>query len=377
MAREESGAARHMTIGKHAVRSARRHSSIRKRVTLSIAAILTVGTTSAALWLRSDQPPIRRGTLASGTVKESPSVEPFGLPSPDLLRPLTATEAIVANAEKSLAVRSDSPAAPFVTRGDVITKMRALDCLAQAVYYEAASEGVDGGRAVAQIVLNRVRHPSYPNAVCSVVYQGSNRSTGCQFTFTCDGSLRRIPLTYLWSRARLIASEALAGRVFSPVGHATHYHADYVLPYWADSLDKVAVVSRHIFYRIRGASGASEIFSQRYSGVEPSPPLIPSTEVIEIALDIVTDSPAISALPPLPRVEEDRVEKLTVGSKIDAPSGSSLQADLSRGTLIIGEPTANVKKKTPNVAECQGDGPGKIEATRSQDLITVSDKRPC
>jgi spore germination cell wall hydrolase CwlJ-like protein len=107
---------------------------------------------------------------------------------------------------------------------------RALTCLTQAVYYEAASEGVDGGRAVAQVVLNRMRHPGYPASVCGVVYQGADRPTGCQFTFTCDGSLLRAPVQALWARSRKIAEEALKGRVFATVGHATHYHADYVLP---------------------------------------------------------------------------------------------------------------------------------------------------
>jgi len=77
--------------------------------------------------------------------------------------------------------------------GTALDQMRALTCLTQAVYYEAASEPDGGQRAVAQVVLNRVAHPAYPKTVCGVVYQGSERSTGCQFTFTCDGALARMP----------------------------------------------------------------------------------------------------------------------------------------------------------------------------------------
>ena len=160
-------------------------------------------------------------------------------------------------------------AAAFKLKADAVSRDRALECLTQAVYYEAASEGADGGRAVAQVVLNRMRHPAYPSTVCGVVYQGSERPIGCQFTFTCDGSLARMPVQSLWKQSQKIAEQALAGKVFAPVGHATHYHADYVLPYWADSLDKSIQIGRHIFYRLKSGLGASSAFRQRYGGVEP------------------------------------------------------------------------------------------------------------
>jgi len=72
-----------------------------------------------------------------------------------------------------------------------VDRLRSIDCLADAIYYEAGNEPVEGQRAVAQVVLNRVRHPAYPNSVCGVVYQGAARRTGCQFSFVCDGSLAR------------------------------------------------------------------------------------------------------------------------------------------------------------------------------------------
>ena len=148
--------------------------------------------------------------------------------------------------------------------------MRAQECLAQAIYYEAASESDAGQRAVAQVVLNRVAHRAYPSTVCGVVYQGSERRTGCQFTFTCDGALARRPSVSGWQRASRHAREALAGIVYAPVGTATHYHTLAVHPYWASSLDTIGVIGAHIFYRWKGAAGKPSAFTQRYGGGEPS-----------------------------------------------------------------------------------------------------------
>src|SRR6478672_9025686 len=175
---------------------------------------------------------------AGQTILASAAPQPLNLPPPDLLRPLSPEEAAKENSERPFVKRPDSAAAKFVLKAGGDNREKALNCLTQAVYYEAASEGPDGERAVAQIVLNRMHHPGYPASVCGVIYQGSERGTGCQFTFTCDGSLLRTPAPALWTRARKIAEESLDGKVFATVGHATHYHADYVLPYWADSLDK-------------------------------------------------------------------------------------------------------------------------------------------
>ncbi|MXP39191.1 cell wall hydrolase [Erythromicrobium ramosum] len=160
-------------------------------------------------------------------------------------------------------------ARPFYSPGTGITHARAAECLAQAIWYEAASESEAGQRAVAQVVLNRVAHPSWPSSVCGVVYQGSERSTGCQFTFTCDGSLARRPSGVSWARAQRIASEALGGSVYAPVGLATHYHTLWVNPYWASTLDHIGSIGAHRFYRNRGAGGQAAAFSNAYAGLEP------------------------------------------------------------------------------------------------------------
>ena len=162
------------------------------------------------------------------------------------------------------------PAARAFAAGTGSNLTRAQDCLAKAVWYEAASESEAGQRAVAQVVLNRVAHPSWPSSVCGVVYEGSERSTGCQFSFTCDGSLSRKARGASWTRAQQIAREALGGSVYAPIGHATHYHTLWVNPYWAKSLDHIGTIGAHLFYRNRGSSGQKDAFLASYSGVEPA-----------------------------------------------------------------------------------------------------------
>lgn len=145
---------------------------------------------------------------------------------------------------------------------------RSLQCLTEAIYYEARSESEDGQRAVAQVVLNRVRHPSYPNTVCGVVYQGSQRTTGCQFSFTCTGVMGPIGEPAAWDRARRIAAAALRGSVYRPVGLAVNYHTTAINPYWASSLRTQATVGAHIFYT-RPDSRSIEAFSQMPGNYEP------------------------------------------------------------------------------------------------------------
>ena len=198
----------------------------------------------------------------------------------NLVKPLTPEQAIEQNKERPFDATPDTPARQFKLRADEGSRGKAIDCLTQAVYYEAASESADGQRAVAQVILNRMRHPGFPSTVCGVVYEGSQLPTGCQFTFTCDGSLARTPIPALWDRAKKIAQDALAGHVFAAVGHATHYHADYVLPYWADSLSKQVQIGHHIFYRLKGGLGSDAAFSQRYAGKEPDLPPAPAAVAV-------------------------------------------------------------------------------------------------
>lgn len=153
------------------------------------------------------------------------------------------------------------PAAQPFRLGSALDASRDLECLTQAVYYEARGEGRDGQRAVAQVVINRARHPAFPKTVCAVVFQGAGRRTGCQFSFTCDGSMRRGVNQGAWNRARQVASEALSGSVYAPVGNATHFHTTGVSPRWRTSLIRVGQVGDHVFYRFGGRSGSSRAFA--------------------------------------------------------------------------------------------------------------------
>lgn len=190
------------------------------------------------------------------------------LGDPEPVAAIAATPTATTTGEAQTAATL-TPAGAYVFQGRTpLDGMRSLDCLAQAIYYEAASESEDGQRAVAQVVLNRVRHPAWPNTVCGVVYQGPMRAGGgCQFTFTCDGSLLRPAGGPAWGRARMLAAEALAGRAFAPVGLSTHYHTTAVFPSWAPRLTRTALIGAHQFYALPGQSGAA--FSVRYAGGEP------------------------------------------------------------------------------------------------------------
>jgi hypothetical protein len=169
---------------------------------------------------------------------------------------------------------------------------RDLECLTQAVYYEARSESARGQVAVAQVVMNRVKHPAYPKTVCGVVFQGSHRK-GCQFSFTCDGSMRARQDSRAWNKARRVAARVLAGAAIPDVGTATHYHTTEVAPSWGLQMRRVAQVGVHVFYK----------FSPRKKAVEMTDVVL--TAATEPVTDIrlmsaVTDVVATAAETPAP-----------------------------------------------------------------------------
>lgn len=186
---------------------------------------------------------------------------------------LPAEDARRMNAAVPLPTIPLTAARPFRFRGSEEDRRLALQCLATAVLYEAGDDTV-GQAAVAQVVLNRVRHPAFPGTICGVVYQGAQRSTGCQFTFTCDGSLRRAMSEAAWRRAREVADRALSGHVDESVGLATHYHTDWVYPYWSPALTKLARVGTHLFFGWPGSWGGPAAFRKAYRGAERQPSLL-------------------------------------------------------------------------------------------------------
>jgi hypothetical protein len=236
---------------------------------------------------------------------------------------------------------------------DSLAYRDAMTCLTQAIYYEAANEPEEGKRAVAQVVLNRVRHPAYPASVCGVVYEGWNEPV-CQFSFVCDGALLRAPMDSQWRQSLRVAGAALAGYVEKSVGTATHYHADYVLPRWAYTLGKVRQIGRHLFYRFPGRGGETASFTTRWSGHESIPriDLIGiEFETADLSSDVFSAGYATAATidPTDRRAEND------VGGRLDAtkswrpaiPDPVSASASYYASRSVQGE--------TSQVAQASGD----------------------
>jgi Cell wall hydrolyses involved in spore germination len=229
-------------------------------------------------------------------------------------------QARLINASMPFSTAPIAASRPFDLSGsDPLDRRRALLCMTQAVYYEAGFESLEGRRAVAQVVLNRLRHPAFPKSICGVVYQGA-RDPVCQFSFVCDGSLYRRPALGAWHEAEKIAAAAINGFVEKSVGAATHYHADYVAPYWAPRLAKISKIGAHIFYRWPGSWGSTAAFSGRYLG-EPYDPASLRPPLRQAVLTdgtlVPVEDPALAG-PPIPRAEND------VGGLLDTSKGWTL-----------------------------------------------------
>jgi len=235
------------------------------------------------------------------------------------LQDLSPEAARLWNASIPVSALPNPAAMPFKLAAEgELDEARATDCMTAAIFYEAGYESPEGQRAVAQVVLNRLRNPLFPKTVCGVVFQGSGRS-GCQFTFTCDGALARKPSDEAWARARKVAVAALHGYVMKAVGNATHYHADYVAPVWGASLVKVAVVGQHIFYRWTGGLGLPPAFRGRYAGGE--------TQNLQIAtVDSLAHGPATLATSPAVEEEATPPPAATQGPVVEPAPAKPAQA---------------------------------------------------
>ena len=253
---------------------------------------------------------------------ELPPVEPVAF------QDLDPADARAFNAAVPFVDGPNPAARPFKFPGDDIQRARAIDCMAAAVLYEAGDDPA-GQRAVAQVVINRVRHPAFPKTICGVVFQGAERSTGCQFTFTCDDALvRHRWLDAQWARARQVASAALSGAVYKPVGYATHYHTDWVVPYWQSSLDKIAAVNTHLFFRWTGWWGTPPAFNRHVSADEPViAALAAYSDAHKGAITLATSEDLyidpVAAATPLPTAlaSEENSFLLTLDTKRISPDG--------------------------------------------------------
>ncbi|WP_116092196.1 cell wall hydrolase [Sphingomonas crusticola] len=243
----------------------------------------------------SPKPDLSRGDPGSATTLAF--APPPEVP-PTIFAPETPDEARASNAAVPLVTATPTASVPFRYKGSPEDLAAAQACLAAAVLYEAGDDP-PGERAVAQVVLNRLRHPAFPKTVCGVIFQGSERKTGCQFTFTCDGSLARPLSAEALARAREIAEAALSGFVYKPVGTATHYHTDWVVPYWRSSLEKIAIVHTQIFYRWPGIWGSRHrLTGQVQPGERPDARLPGLAELAPAGDPPMVASDAALPLPP-------------------------------------------------------------------------------
>ena len=181
-------------------------------------------------------------------------------------------------------------------------RVRAVQCLATAIAYEAGNEPLEGQQAVAEVILNRARAGVFARdaatakTVCGVVFAGSERRTGCQFTFTCDGSLRRRLPERMLAATRAVAEAAIDGRNPTRVSGAAWYHANYVAPYWAPSLVRVATIGAHIFYRAPGL-GDRMIGPGVYSA--KGEPVIGALTALSAVAAKVSPTPTAATPPPV------------------------------------------------------------------------------
>ena len=336
----------------------------RPALTLSAAAagVLTLGLCTAGVLALSRgeaayadnraAKPVAGPVLRTALLAPPPPISP--LPEVVGLQDLTADQALAANQAIPFATLPNPAARPFLisdASGD--DQARAQTCLAQAVYYEAGFEPLAGEQAVAQVVLNRVRHPVFPKTVCGVVFQGSDLKTGCQFTFTCDGALDRTPEPVAWAKAQAVAAAALNGYVMKAVGEATHYHTQYVVPYWSPTLVKLTQIGQHIFYRWTGTFGQPPAFGGQYAGNEPgaatdTPAVMQLLPLQKLAVDYAATSPAASGSASEGAASAAEPDPHQAGSKTDAaahdPETTLILAKAEAPPVTAAPPQVEVKK---------------------------------
>jgi spore germination cell wall hydrolase CwlJ-like protein len=268
--------------------------------------------------------------------------------APQAYRQLTPQQAQAINAAIPFSAEANPAARAFrIEAAEVADHASALNCLTSAIYYEAASESDDGEAAVAQVVLNRLRHPLFPKTVCGVVFQGSELPTGCQFTFTCDGSLGRRPSIEGWTRAQRIAQRALGGYVMKQVGEATHYHTQWVVPYWQPTVTKLTQIGAHIFYRWSGGMGSPEAFHGRYAGLESPPAVVAGLDPRIVA---ATPAPEIMTVASTTQASQPAVAVVRIHQQITLPDAAPSATAAADSEVLA---TANTPRPAPEVKPAQ------------------------
>jgi spore germination cell wall hydrolase CwlJ-like protein len=270
-------------------------------------------------------------------------------PEPLTFEPIAPDDARLLNARTPFAADTGAIAPAFLLKGETMSRLRAVDCLASAMWYEAGNSD-EGQRAVAQVVLNRVRHPAFPSSVCGVVFQGSERATGCQFTFACDGALEaRQPGPRDLALARIRAETMLNGGVVPQVGLATHYHTDWVHPAWSSAMDKLARVETHLFFRWDGAWGRLPAFRQAYAGTEPE---IARLATISVAHRSLADAALLAQEASAPGVVADAASA--------APSAAGLGKGARPQTIVMMPGGDGDRQSYQALGKCSGQAACKV-----------------
>jgi hypothetical protein len=214
-------------------------------------------------------PVLRKGSLFAS----EPLIEVAAQPATDMAAPPAAERPVRASLvsaksdilsdilgapgtvrSKDPMARIDSPPVDLIEKSwqtgrELRRQVAEHQCLARAIYFEARSESEIGRLAVARVILNRVQSPFYPDSICKVVYQNAERRNACQFSFACDGQSDRPRQGKAWQRAKVLASQAIAGEgEVHAFATATHFHADYVTPEWSGAMTRLVKIGRHIFY---------------------------------------------------------------------------------------------------------------------------------
>ncbi len=212
---------------------------------------------------------------------------------------------------------------------------RDTQCLAQAVYYEARGESPSGQAAVAQVVLNRVRHPAFPKTICGVVFQRAGDD--CQFSFACNGAMRQPLDQAAWRRAKTVADRALSGAVMAEVGAATHFQAARSGAGWAGSLAKVAQIGEHIFYRFTGRAGTPRMFKAEPQRSAPDVEATADADVerVHTAFTVATASQAPT--PPVEAKSSTADTKASIATPAPTPSTSISKAVEPTAKAVVGD----------------------------------------
>jgi spore germination cell wall hydrolase CwlJ-like protein len=212
---------------------------------------------------------------------------------------------------------------PAGRRGSALEATRDLDCLTDAVYFEARGETPRGQAAVAQVVMNRLANPNFPKTVCGVVFQGA-ATHGCQFSFACDGSMRHGLEAEAWDRARQIAQRALSGRRLVDIGNATHFHTIDAQPDWGPQMLRVAQVGLHVFYRFNPHARVEQAEDRPMLAslpVGPASNLRLATAVLEKATDVTVAASGLGAAPASPSAKPPpSAPKAPVATLAETPS---------------------------------------------------------